>query len=275
MTTGTHMLDVPDGAISYTRAGAGDHPVVLLHAGYVDSRMWSRDVAHLAKRGLVVAPDARAHGASSNPTTPFRQCDDIAALIRELDSGPAILVGVSMGAGAAIDTALEHPSLVRAAVISGAGTNEPYFTDPIALSLLRRQQEAVAAMDADAWLAATCAWLPGPRRTLDAVDPQVRALVQQMHVDFVRDHVRADLVAPQVVADSWRRLQEVEVPVLGIVGDLDFSDHRTMCERAVSSVRDGRGVVHIPSAAHFPNLDAPADWEAAVDQFLDSLESPR
>lgn len=40
------------------------------------------------------------------------------------------LVGLSFGGGVAVDTALEHPELVSALVVSGTGTSEPEFTDP-------------------------------------------------------------------------------------------------------------------------------------------------
>lgn len=39
------------------------------------------------------------------------------------------LIGVSMGAATVVDTALEHPDLVSALVVSGAGTSEPYIAD--------------------------------------------------------------------------------------------------------------------------------------------------
>ncbi|WP_114906357.1 alpha/beta fold hydrolase [Ornithinimicrobium murale] len=273
MTTTQNLqrLDLPSGHLSYARKGSGTPPVVLLHAGYVDHRMYARELAHLAQRTTTVVPDARTHGWSSSGTAPFRQCDDLAALIRHLDLGPAVLIGTSMGAGTAVDTALEHPDLVLALVLSGAGTNEPTFADPVAIEQNRRVQEAAAAMDAHAWLAATLEWVAGPQRSLEEVDPTVLELVNRMHEHFVSTHIRPDLVPPEHVTGSWARLTEITVPVLGIVGELDYVDHHRMTERAVSSVVDGRGVVTIPGAGHYPNLEQPAQWERTVDTFLDTV----
>ena len=270
MTT-MQRLDLADGHLAYAEAGTGTPPVVLLHAGYVDHRMWEREISHLARRILVAAPDARAHGRSSTPFAPFRQCDDIAALVAHLGAGPAVLVGVSMGAGAAVDTALEHPEAVRALVLSGAGTNEPVFESTEALELLGRVQQAQQTMDADSWLAATLEWVAGPDRTLEQVDPEVRQRLRGMHEHFVATHVQPGVVPPGHVTGSWERLGQITVPVLGIVGELDFVDHHRMCERAVSSVADGRGVVSIPGAGHYPNLERPQEWSEAVDVFLDDL----
>lgn len=266
-----HHLDVPRGRISYARDGEGTPPVLLLHAGYVDHRMYSRELAHLGRRTTTVAPDARTHGASTTALAPFRHCDDIAALVRHLALGPAVLIGTSMGAAAAVDTALEHPDLVRALVISGAGTNEPAFDSPEALALLRRVDEAVTAQDPVAWGRAALEWLAGPRRTLGEVDPTVRDLVAGMHREFVATHIRPGVVPPSHVSGSWDRLGEITVPVLGIVGEEDFTDHHAMTERAVASVQQGRGVVRIANAGHYPNLEQPVAWERVVDSFLDEV----
>lgn len=270
-TTTAGRLDVPDGHIAYAEAGAGAPPVVLLHAGYVDRRMWDRELAHLSRRTRTVAPEARAHGDSSTPFTPFRQCDDVAALIRHLDAGPAVLIGVSMGAGTAVDTALEHPDLVHALVISGAGTNEPVFESPDILEVLERRDRAEQEMDAESWLAASLEGNLGPDRDLEEVDPAFLVLLRQMQQHFVATHVRPGVVPPSLVTGSWERLREIAVPVLGIVGELDYADHHRMCERALGAVQDGRGVVRIPGAGHLPNLERPAEWEVAVDAFLDEI----
>jgi pimeloyl-ACP methyl ester carboxylesterase len=264
-------LTVPNGHIDFDDNGTGEIPVILLHAGYVDRRMWDDQVAHFASHARVVTPDARAHGRSSTPFETFRQCDDVAALIRHLDSGPAVLVGVSMGAGTAVDTALDHRELVRALVISGAGTNEPYFEDPWSLAQLARLQQAIEAMDAPSWIKAELDYAAGPGRHVADLDPTVIARLRTMHEHFVSTHVRPGIVTPDHVQNSWDRLSEIEVPVLGIVGERDGVDHHRMCERAVASVRGGRGVARIPEAGHYPNLEQPAEWNALVDEFLVSV----
>lgn len=261
-------IDVEGGTIHYRSAGEGTPPVILLHPGYVDHRIWDGHLERLARHTLTVAPDARAHGWSSTPFTPFRQCDDIAALIRHLDAGPAVLVGVSMGAGAAVDTTLEYPELVRALVISGAGTNEPHHTEPATVEMVARMDRAARAMDAEAWLAAVLQAVPGPSRTVDQVDSEVVERVRTMHEGFVRTHVRHGVVPPEHVVGSWERLGEVCVPVLGIVGELDAPDHIRDCHRALGLVADGRGVATIPGAAHFPNLEQPDAWDEIVEDFL-------
>ncbi len=148
--------------IHHEETGRGE-AVVLLHGGALDLRMWDDQVPALAARYRVIRCDARGHGRSGTPTTPFRQCDDVAGLLGRLGVERAALVGLSMGAGAATDTALEYPHLVSRLVVCGAGTNEPTFDDPWIRDLQRAQAEAEARRDAAAWTICSCGWASSGR----------------------------------------------------------------------------------------------------------------
>ncbi len=254
--------------IHHEETGRGD-AVVLLHGGAVDLRMWDDQVPALAPRYRVIRFDARGHGRSETPTAPFRQCDDVADLLGRLGIERATLVGLSMGAGAATDTALEYPHLVSRLVVCGAGTNEPTFDDPWIRDLQRAQAEAEARRDAAAWIDLFLRMgVVGPYREPAEVDPGVMARCREMITDTVRNHVRPDAVPPHHVAGSWQRLGEISVPALGIAGDLDAADHIAMVERFAAAVPGGR-VVRIGGAAHMPNMERPADFNAALLEFLD------
>lgn len=254
--------------IHHEEAGTGE-AVVLLHGGAVDRRMWDDQVPALTERYRVIRFDARGHGRSATPTTPFRQCDDVADLLGRLGVERATLVGLSMGAGAATDTALEYPHLVSGLVVSGAGTNEPTFDDPWIRDVQRAQAEAEARRDAPAWIDLFLRMgVVGPYREPADVDPGVMARCREMITDTVRNHARPDAVPPHHVQGSWERLGEISVPALGIIGDLDATDHVAMVERFAAAV-DGCRVVHIGGAAHMPNMERPADFNAALLEFLD------
>jgi 3-oxoadipate enol-lactonase len=92
---------------------AGDRrPVVLIHAGVCDRRMWDGLPALSGYR--VVRMDLRGFGGSaSRPDAPFSHHGDVATLLDELGIRAAHLVGVSMGAGVAAEIALARPDLVR------------------------------------------------------------------------------------------------------------------------------------------------------------------
>ena len=242
-------------------------PVVLLHGGYLDHHMWDEQIAALAATCRVIAPDARGHGRSANATGPFRFTDDLAALLRHLDTGPAALVGVSMGGGIAVDTALEHPDLVRALVVSGVGTSEPYFTDAWNLQVIEAWTTAAAAGDLDAAVEAFTAAAAGPYRTLDDLDPAIVSRLRAMTRGTMGKHTvgEPDQVVP--VTDTWSRAAGIDVPVLAVNGALDSADHLGMAERLARTVKNGRAVT-IDGAAHYPNLDRPEEFGAILTSFL-------
>jgi pimeloyl-ACP methyl ester carboxylesterase len=124
-TVGT--LTVPDGQIYYEVQGKGK-PVVLLHAGGMDSKMWDAQFNDLAQRFRVVRYDLRGFGRSSKPEKPFHPVDDLYNLLKHLGIKRASLIGLSMGSGVALNFALEYPKMVEKLVLasmSGPPRNLP------------------------------------------------------------------------------------------------------------------------------------------------------
>jgi pimeloyl-ACP methyl ester carboxylesterase len=233
--------------------------------------MWAEQIQPLATAGYrIVAADARGHGQSSLPTAPFRQCDDVAVLVQSLGADPAVLIGLSMGGGAAVDTVLEYPELVRAVVAVGSGTNEPDFTDPFMLHVLAAQQDAAERGDMHAWLEAFLQFASGPDRKLDEIDPGLIRKLRTMAQDTLTTHVRPESVQPTHVHGSWERLGEIAIPVLTVLGELDASDHLKMGRRLATSVPDGQEAL-IANTAHYPPLERPAPFNQTVIRFLHSL----
>lgn len=249
--------------------GSG-RPLVLLHGGFLDHRMWDDQVPPLAEHYRVIAPDARGHGRSVNATEPFRPTDDLAALLRRLGTGPAILVGVSMGAGVAVDTALEHPELVSALIVSGTGTSEPYFTDPWTTQTFATWTSAMAAGDLDTSVETFIQFAAGPHRTLNEVDPSVVHRLRQMATDTMSKHAVDEPNWLIPVADTWARATTIDVPVMAINGALDSPDHIGMAERLVRTVTNGRAT-SIDGTAHYPNMERPDAFNKILGDFLSTL----
>jgi pimeloyl-ACP methyl ester carboxylesterase len=252
--------------LAYDDSGTGDL-LVLLHGGFLDHHMWDDVIPAFASRYRVIAPDARGHGASDNASRPFRHADDVAALLRHLRSGPAVVAGVSMGAGTAVDTALEHSGQVRALVVSGAGTSEPTFTDPWTLGLLERWTAAMAAGDLDGSIDAFALFAAGPGRSLSDVDPIVVTRIRDMARRTMSKHSAGEQDWSVPVENTWERAAEIAVPVLAVTGSLDSPDHIMMAERLAGLVADGRTTV-IDGTAHYPNMERPQAFQQAVLQFL-------
>ncbi|MFM9370821.1 alpha/beta fold hydrolase [Streptomyces sp. Da 82-17] len=269
-TSDLHFLTVDGGRLAYRDTGGPGAPLVLLHGGFLDHRMWQHQLPYFAREFRVLAPDARGHGASDNASEPFRPADDVAALLRRLDLGPAVLVGVSMGGGTAVDVALEHPELVRALVVTAAGTSEAVFADPWVLGVQAEQQRAFEAGDPAAWVEAYLQFASGPHRALAEVDPAVVALMRDMAASTLAKHREPGPDQRVLPADSWTRAAGIKAPVLAVNGALASTDHLAMADRLVRTVPDGRSAT-VEGTAHYPNLERPEEFNALVRDFLTGI----
>ncbi len=116
-----------------TPAAPSGAPVVLLLHGWVVSAdlNWHGAYAALTTAGYrVLALDHRGHGRGLRSVSRFRltDCaDDAAAVLRALDTGPAIIVGYSMGGTIAQLMARDHPELVAGVVYTATCQ---HFQDP-------------------------------------------------------------------------------------------------------------------------------------------------
>ena len=256
-------VPVPDGHLAVWSNDHAGRPLVFLHSGGLDHRMWEDQVATFARTHHLVLVDARGHGESSTATAAYRHCDDVAAVLRALDLERAVLVGLSMGGAVAVDTALEHPGLVAGLVVSGTGTSEPTFTDPWVLDVFAEWKAAEETRDPQRWLDAFMRFVPGPGRTLDDVDAAVVDRVRQMGWDTLKNHAVHNFVPPTAVTRTWERVPSIDVPVFVVSGALDSPDHIAMGHRLADSVARGR-TLDIAGTAHYPNMERPDEFNEAV-----------
>ncbi|MFE4971435.1 alpha/beta fold hydrolase [Kitasatospora sp. NPDC056651] len=262
-------FDSGHGRLAYLDAGSGE-PLVLLHGGLLDHRSWGDQLPALLPEYRVIAPDVRGHGASDNASGPFRPADDLADLLRHLGLGPLVVVGLSMGGTIALDLALEHPELVGALVISGNGTSEPEFTDPWLGEIAAEEEAAIARGDGDGWVDAFTRLAAGPHRSLDEVDREVVRRLKEMTRNTIAKHTPDEPRHQVPVADTWKRLAGITVPLLAINGGGDSVDHVGMAERVARTVADGR-VATVEGTGHYPNMERPAEFNAHLLGFLRSL----
>jgi pimeloyl-ACP methyl ester carboxylesterase len=101
----------------YEVHGSGTPPLVLLHGALSTTSVdFGASLPHLARSRQVVAVEQQAHGHTADvdrPLTTAQMAADTVALLRHLGIDQADLFGYSMGAGIALEIALEHPELVR------------------------------------------------------------------------------------------------------------------------------------------------------------------
>lgn len=257
------------GGLAYEIAGAGD-AIVLVHAGIADRRMWDPHWAAFAAVGRVIRYDARGFGESLPPTGPWSHHGDLLELLDELGVGRARLVGASMGAGIAAEAAIARPKAVTALLLAapgGALLGEP------STSLRAVWHEEVTALDRgdldEAVEVNLRAWLAGPTRSVEDVDPAVRELVRRMQRDAFELPEWDQDVAPEteLTPPAAARLAEIACPTLVLVGELDQQATLDAAQRLANEVPDVR-LEAWPDVAHLPSLERPGDFETLALAFF-------
>jgi pimeloyl-ACP methyl ester carboxylesterase len=109
--------------LAYTEYGAGPRLTILLHGLLFNQRMHAVLARALADRGhRVVTLDLLGHGDSDRPTDKWRYSmptfgAQVVALLGELGADEAVLLGTSLGANVALETAVLAPERVRGLVV--------------------------------------------------------------------------------------------------------------------------------------------------------------
>ena len=261
----TGFADINGARIYYEVAGAG-HPLVLVHAGIADSRMWDDQFAAFAKQYRTVRYDLRGFGRTEMVAGPFSHREDLHGLLRFLGIDRAHLLGCSMGGATIIDFALERPGLISALVpvcagVSGNKRSGPPPKEWAELEAADRAGDLERVSELEVRI-----WVDGPHRTPDQVDPAIRDKVRAMNLIALR--------TPEDLGSEGRldppaigRLGEIGAPTLVIVGDLDQPHVVATADRLAAAVAGARRAV-IAGAAHLPNMERPAEFNRLVLDFL-------
>jgi pimeloyl-ACP methyl ester carboxylesterase len=250
-------------------AGAGP-PVVLIHEGICDSRMWDPQWESFQRSHRVVRLDLRGFGRSPYVPGTFSHPADVIALLDELELGPAALVGVSLGGGVALQVAVARPDLVSALVLVGSGIRGHDWSEEITRAW-EEEEAAFERRDFDAAVEVNLrTWVDGPHRSPDEVDPEVRRKVGEMQRRALELYADGGAAAEEeaLVVDIGDRLGEISVPTLVLVGDLDVPDMQTIAARLLREIPDARGAT-IAGAAHAPTMERPDEFGELVLGFLD------
>jgi pimeloyl-ACP methyl ester carboxylesterase len=259
---------VEGGQLFYEVAGEGP-PLVLIHAGIADSRMWDDQLDTFAARFTTVRYDVRGFGRSDLPTGDYANHDDLGGLFGQIGLERAALVGVSMGAEIAAEFALTYPERVTALVLVASRLARPTASE----ALRRGWDDVEAAYEAgDIPLAVELElrmWVDGPRRSPDQIDPAVRERVRVMDTDLFRRGEGAGDARP-LEPPASARLAEIRAPTLIIAGDHDVADVVESIDQLVASIPGARQAI-VPGTAHLPSMERPNEFNRIVLDFLGSL----
>jgi pimeloyl-ACP methyl ester carboxylesterase len=265
-TSGTRYLDRGEGRIAYDVTGEG--PLVVCVPGMGDLRSVYRYlVPPLTEAGYrVVTMDIRGHGESD---ATFSDYDDVAtgrdliALAEEL-GGPAVLVGNSMGAGAAAWAAAEAPDHVAGTVLLG-----PFVRNaPVGrAAMLAFRLLLLKPWGPFAWHAYYAKTYP-TNPPADLAEHRARIRESMKRPGYWRSF-KATTHTTHAPVEA--RLGEITSPTLIVMGERDPDFKDPAGEARYIAERIGGEVVMVPGAGHYPQAEYPDAVAPALIRFLGSV----
>ena len=249
--------------IAYDREGPrGEPPIVLIHAGVADRRMWEPVWPALAGERDVVRVDLRGFGESAaQPSGPVSHAEDVLDALSEIGVGRCHLVGASLGAGVSVEAALASPATVASLLLAAPAGSLLAEITPSLRAFIDEESAALERGDLDAAVEANLSWwVDGQHRRPDHLDPEVRGLVGRMQrraFEVTADW--RDVEENELEPPALDRLGEISAPALVLVGGLDLDTVHDAAGRVVSGVAGARRVVW-PHVGHLPSLESPAEF---------------
>jgi len=265
----------------YEETGAGA-PLILMHEFGGHYMSWEPQVRYFSRRYRCITYAARGWPPSDVPDdvalySQARAADDCADLMKALGIERAHLCGLSMGATAALEFAIRHPGKASALVIAAGGGGGA--TDPEARARFKEECEGFArrieqeGMPAMAELYCTSS----ARTTYRIKDPRGWAEFKQQFADgSAKGHamtMRGVQGARVPFFERTEELAKIAEPMLVVIGDEDDSTHGLAVHLKKHVPRSG--VLELPKCGHTMNLEEPAAFNSAVQDFLHAVENDR
>ena len=254
--------------LAYERQGRVGDPVVLVHGGWDDHRLWAGVLPRLSELVQVLAPDRRGHGESAGPprTHPVRDdAEDIARLLEATGEFPAHLVGHGYGGAVGLRLAVDRPELVRSVALH----EPPFFgclgagggvAGPVAAlkDLIDKAHAGRASEAAEGFLSTFAA----PGEGWAALGARVREVMAANAESWAEE-----MDDPEAVHPLLEELRGVAVPVLVTVGAQSPEFVREVALRVASDLGNASSSV-LPDTGHFIPRTDPDLYVGVLGSFL-------
>lgn len=260
------MADVNGTRLYYEVAGAGQ-AVVFIHGFTLDTRMWDDQFQSFANEFQVVRYDMRGFGKSAVPTgDEYSHVEDLKALLDFLKIEHAYLVGLSKGGAVALDFTLVYPKMVHALVLLDTVLSGfDWSAEGAARDRLVWEEAGKGGISA-----AKLSWLAHPLFVPAHRQPAVAVRLAQIIEDYSGWHFVNRNHEHHLRPPAAKRLGEITIPTLAIVGEYDLPDFLNITHLIAQEIPQAQKVI-IPNIGHMSNMEAPEEVNRALLHFFNEL----
>lgn len=239
--------------ISYQIRGEGD-PLVLIMGFGADGNVWEKHTLAFEKHFRCIILDNRGVGQSDQPEGPYSteiMANDVITVMNQERVDKARVAGISMGGAIAQSLAISHPKRVQSIALISTW---PKFNN-YAKSMYQNLKKIRISSDPDAFMELLQLWIfappyyetnldnlkDGQKGALEDTQPQTQNGFEGQ-LDACMGH------------DSISRLQEIMVPTLITVGNMDIMTPPSFSEILHHGIKGSEFVI-------FPNAGHVHHWE--------------
>jgi 2-hydroxy-6-oxonona-2,4-dienedioate hydrolase len=252
--------------VYYQVQGEGD-PLIMIHAGIADMRMWDEQWEELSQFFKVIRYDRPGFGQSPAVQGAVAHRQDLADLMNHLGITRTHLLGCSMGGELALDFALAFPNRVSALILVSATPSGFEFRGEPPAGLF----DMISAMregDLDRANALQIQIsVDGPYRKAAQVDPELRGRFLAMNMAALRNGAAMVAEAAPLEPPAATRLTEVQAPTLVVAGALDHQEILRAASIMEAEIPNAQQIV-VQNAGHFLNVEEARAFNRLVLKFL-------
>jgi pimeloyl-ACP methyl ester carboxylesterase len=249
------FVDGPAGRLHAVDGGAGEPAIVLLPSLAGTARQWQNQADHLRRDHRAVVIELRGHGKSDEPRdgnySLEAMASDVNAVAASLGLTRFVLVGHSMGGGAALAYAAAHPAMVSGVLLADPIDDPSRHPAAAMKPMLDRLQSAdYAAVIEQYW-----------NRILELARPEVKTAV----LEDLRATPRATVLGTIAAIERWNAsaaLAKYPGPILSVI--TRFGDVPSALHKVSPRVRP----VSIEGTSHWLQMDKPEEFNRVLDEFL-------
>ena len=240
--------------------------IVFIHGASMDHTIWALQGRYLAHHGYsVLAIDLPGHGKSSGPALESieEMANWTALAIEAISSNPVVLVGHSMGAIVALETAARNPEKITAIALAGAAIPMNVHGDLLA----QTRDEPLAAIESILnWAYSKRAQIGGMRVPGLWMLGGGRRLMErnsdgQLHVDFK---------ACNNYLAGFESATKIKCPTLILVGSNDKMTSPKMANNLQQAIPHSN-LVCIEDSGHMIMIEYPDETLDVLKDFLEAL----
>jgi 3-oxoadipate enol-lactonase len=263
------IIKTRDGRFSYEAAGDPDQPaLVFLHGIGGAARAWRGQLEAFAHRYHAIAWDMPGYGGSAPlaATSIATLADTLEEFLQQIGAAKPVIVGHSIGGMIVQQWLAKYPRVAAAVVLA---QTSPAFGKADGDWQKSFLDARLGPLDRGETLASLA---PTLVKELVGDDPDANgvAVARDCMANIPEASYRANMLA-LMGFDQRNALKDIKIPALVLSGSKDKNAPAPMMKKMASYIPSAK-YVELEGAGHLVNLERPQAFNAALDQFLKTIE---